>query len=44
MAQANITATGSATAPDSDAVTLEWEVVQHHDGNHEHTHQNGTGA
>lgn len=42
-AQANITATGSATDPDGDTVTLEWEVVQHHDANHAHPYANGTG-
>lgn len=42
-ARANITATGSATHPDGDAVALAWEVVQHHDANHTHPHANGTG-
>jgi len=42
-AQENITATGSATDPDGDAVTLEWEVVQHHDANHTHPYDNGKG-
>jgi hypothetical protein len=44
MAQANITAAGSAVDPEGDAVTLKWEVVQHHDANHAHPYANGTGA
>jgi glucose/arabinose dehydrogenase len=43
-AQGNITAIGSATDPDRDAVTLEWEVVQHHDANHDHPYASGTGG
>ena len=43
-AQQNITATGSATDPDDDAVTLEWEVLQHHDANHSHPYDNGAGG
>jgi glucose/arabinose dehydrogenase len=40
-AQANITATGSAKDPDDDPVTLKWQVVQHHDGNHDHPYATG---
>lgn len=43
-AQEYITATGSATDPDGDAVVLEWEVVQHHDANHSHPYAGGTGS
>jgi hypothetical protein len=35
------TATGDATDPDDDTVTLSWEVAQVHDENHEHPLQQG---
>ena len=43
-AAGDITATGSATDPEGDTVTLKWEVVQHHDANHVHPYANGIGG
>jgi hypothetical protein len=37
------TATGSATDEEGGTITLRWEVLRHHDGNHAHPYLNGTG-
>ena len=37
-------ATGSATDAEGGPITLKWEILQHHDGNHTHPWNTGTGS
>jgi hypothetical protein len=37
-------ATGSATDAEGGTITLKWEILQHHDGNHTHPWNTGTGS